>query len=213
MPDAARAMVQRAPLFPRINASPYLALSWPFTYSSVCSMAMFMKPSRHASTPDARVRQNGAMNRRADREQWAAAASLPRTAVVHARVELDHDWAAQDVLQEGGGVGGVRILRHGATVLKRRDATCDGQPVAGALLQHSTDQFSRASSLRWSCERVNTFTGLTSNKPWCGTPNCDLGGGDSYSLLSGWCALRQPEPRMRLAVRGVPKGALRTHSA
>jgi len=25
--------------------------------------------------------------------------------------------------------------------------------------------------------------------------------------------LRQPEPRMRLAVRGVPKGALRTHSA
>jgi len=25
--------------------------------------------------------------------------------------------------------------------------------------------------------------------------------------------LRQPEPRMRLAVRGVPKGAPRTHSA
>jgi len=25
--------------------------------------------------------------------------------------------------------------------------------------------------------------------------------------------LRQPEPRMRLAVRGVPKGALRTQSA
>jgi len=25
--------------------------------------------------------------------------------------------------------------------------------------------------------------------------------------------LRQPEPRMRLAVRGVPEGALRTHSA
>jgi len=25
--------------------------------------------------------------------------------------------------------------------------------------------------------------------------------------------LAQPEPRMRLAVRGVPKGALRTHSA
>ena len=25
--------------------------------------------------------------------------------------------------------------------------------------------------------------------------------------------LRQPEPRMWLAVRGVPKGALRTHSA
>jgi len=51
------------------------------------------------------------------------------------------------------------------------------------------------------------------NKPWCGTPNSDLGGGDSYSLLPVWCALRQPEPRMRLAVRGVPKGALRTHSA
>ena len=39
------------PLLPRMKASPYLALSWPFTYSSVCSIAMFMKPSRHASTP------------------------------------------------------------------------------------------------------------------------------------------------------------------
>ena len=40
-----------APLLPRMKASPYLALSCPFTYSSVCSIAMFMKPSRHASTP------------------------------------------------------------------------------------------------------------------------------------------------------------------
>lgn len=30
------------PLFPLMKASPYLFLSCPFTYSSVCSMAMFM---------------------------------------------------------------------------------------------------------------------------------------------------------------------------
>jgi len=37
---------------------------------------------------------------------------------------------------------------------------------------------------------------------------------DSKAILK--CIIsrkRQPEPRMRLAVRGVPKGALRTHSA
>jgi len=38
---------------------------------------------------------------------------------------------------------------------------------------------------------------------------------DSYSVCTrrALARLRQPEPRMRLAVRGVPKGALRTHSA
>jgi hypothetical protein len=39
------------PLFPRIMQSPYLALSWPFSNSSVCSMAMFKYPSRQARTP------------------------------------------------------------------------------------------------------------------------------------------------------------------
>jgi hypothetical protein len=39
------------PLFPRMKASPYLFFSWPFTYSSVCSIAMFMYPSRQAKIP------------------------------------------------------------------------------------------------------------------------------------------------------------------
>lgn len=38
-------------LFPLMKASPYLCFSCPFTYSSVCSKAMFMYPSRHAKTP------------------------------------------------------------------------------------------------------------------------------------------------------------------
>jgi len=33
------------------------------------------------------------------------------------------------------------------------------------------------------------------------------------SIRRATARLQQPEPRMRLAVRGVPKGALRTHSA
>lgn len=40
------------PLFPRINASPYLFFNCPFTYSSVCSRAIFIYPSRHARTPE-----------------------------------------------------------------------------------------------------------------------------------------------------------------
>jgi hypothetical protein len=40
-----------SPLFPRMKQSPYLAFSWPFTYSSVCSMAIFRYPSKHAKTP------------------------------------------------------------------------------------------------------------------------------------------------------------------
>ena len=38
-------------LLPRMKQSPYLALSCPSTYSSVCSIAMFMYPSRQARTP------------------------------------------------------------------------------------------------------------------------------------------------------------------
>ena len=34
--------IYRAPLLPRMKASPYFALSTPFWYSSVCSIAMFM---------------------------------------------------------------------------------------------------------------------------------------------------------------------------
>lgn len=38
-------------LLPLINASPNLFFSCPLTYSSVCSNAIFMYPSRQASTP------------------------------------------------------------------------------------------------------------------------------------------------------------------
>lgn len=38
-------------LFPLMKASPYLFLSCPFRYSSLCSSAMFMQPSRQARTP------------------------------------------------------------------------------------------------------------------------------------------------------------------
>lgn len=38
-------------LFPRINASPYLFFNCPLTYSSVCSSAMFIYPSKQARTP------------------------------------------------------------------------------------------------------------------------------------------------------------------
>lgn len=34
-----------------MKASPYLFLSCPFEYSSVCSNAIFMKPSRHERIP------------------------------------------------------------------------------------------------------------------------------------------------------------------
>lgn len=44
-------LVIKLPLFPRIKASPYLFLSCPLTYSSVCSIAMFMYPSKHAKIP------------------------------------------------------------------------------------------------------------------------------------------------------------------
>jgi len=51
------------PLFPRIKQSPYLALSCPCTYSSVCSMAMFIKLSKQASTPCIGVGERGEKGR------------------------------------------------------------------------------------------------------------------------------------------------------
>ena len=51
--DALRLAAIHLPLFPRIKASPYLFLSWPLTYSSVCSIAMFIYPSKHARIPAA----------------------------------------------------------------------------------------------------------------------------------------------------------------
>ena len=81
-----------APLLPRMKASPYLALSCPFTYSSVCSIAMFMKPSRHASTPVRRLASSAcAKGSRARRHA---------TSVVHARVELDHHRPPKHLLEE-----------------------------------------------------------------------------------------------------------------
>ena len=38
-------------LLPRMKQSPYLAFIRPSTYSSLCSMAMFMNPSRQESMP------------------------------------------------------------------------------------------------------------------------------------------------------------------
>jgi len=38
-------------LFPRMKQSPCFALSCPSTYSSACSIAMFIYPSRHAKIP------------------------------------------------------------------------------------------------------------------------------------------------------------------
>ena len=90
-----------APLLPRMKASPYLALSCPFTYSSVCSIAMFMKPSRHASTPVRRLASSAcAKGSRARRHA---------TSVVHARVELDHHRPPKHLLEELSGV----VLRGG----------------------------------------------------------------------------------------------------
>lgn len=40
------------PLFPLIKQSPYLFFSCPLTYSSVCSIAMFIYPSKHAKIPE-----------------------------------------------------------------------------------------------------------------------------------------------------------------
>jgi hypothetical protein len=47
-----RAESRRAlPLLPRMKQSPYRFFKCPSTYSSVCSIAMFMNPSRQARTP------------------------------------------------------------------------------------------------------------------------------------------------------------------
>ena len=81
-----------APLLPRMKASPYLALSCPFTYSSVCSIAMFMKPSRHASTPVRRLASSACAKRSRARRH--------ATSVVHARVELDHHRPSKHLLEE-----------------------------------------------------------------------------------------------------------------
>jgi hypothetical protein len=97
-----------------MNASPYLALSWPLTYSSVCSMAMFIKPSKHASTPARGLRSaQGPVSARAGRAAQPGQGSLARTSVVHPRVQLHNDRPAQHVLQEGRGIGRVWILIHG----------------------------------------------------------------------------------------------------
>ena len=40
------------PLLPRMKQSPYFSLSRPSEYSSVCSIAMFINPSRQANTPE-----------------------------------------------------------------------------------------------------------------------------------------------------------------
>ena len=72
-----------------MNASPYLFFNCPLQYSSVCSSAMFMYPSRQVRTP-------GKLN-----FNYHFSALLKNLAsVVHARVELDHDWSANDLLEK-----------------------------------------------------------------------------------------------------------------
>ncbi len=51
--EAGSARARASPLLPRMNASPSLEDKCPSFHSSVCSMAMFMNPSREASTPAA----------------------------------------------------------------------------------------------------------------------------------------------------------------
>jgi len=46
-----RRRIKVSPLLPRMKVSAYLFLSCPSTYSSVCSMAMFMHPSRDTKMP------------------------------------------------------------------------------------------------------------------------------------------------------------------
>lgn len=93
-----------APLFPRTNASPYSFVLTPLTYSSVCSSAMFMYPSRQLSVP-VRPRRNPAevlrgqlavSSRREGRER-------ERTSVVDSAIEPDDDLLPDYTLEEGAG--------------------------------------------------------------------------------------------------------------
>lgn len=117
------------PLLPRMKVSPYFFFSWPLTYSSVCSRAMFMYPSKHANLPvpvesattwcEPRAGQHNtggdtsvhrrAMLMSAERRSWT-------TSVVDTRVQLDNDLLADNVPQE---VVWCLFLRHrgGAKVL------------------------------------------------------------------------------------------------
>src|SRR2546423_15439961 len=49
--ESCRAKSGSIPLLPLTNASPYVRLNFPFTYSLVCSRAIFMYPSTDWSSP------------------------------------------------------------------------------------------------------------------------------------------------------------------
>ena len=109
-------------LLPRMKQSPYLALSWSCSYSSVCSIAMFMNPSRHARIPaaagsgsggrecsDVRVRQPPrALVRAVEVPPDPLRAAGQLTSILDARVQLDAHGAAQNGAKEVG----RRLLRR-----------------------------------------------------------------------------------------------------
>ena len=135
-----------APLLPRMKASPYLALSCPFTYSSVCSIAMFMKPSRHASTPVRRLASSACAKRSRARRH--------ATSVVHARVELDHHRPSKHLLEELRRV----VLRGGRGARHRcwswsvggelpADNARDDGPTSTTVSRQATDSASQVPTL------------------------------------------------------------------
>ena len=78
-----------------MKASPYWFVTVPLTYSSVCSRAMFMYPSRQESTPGIEQRIDA-------RKQNENASSVGRTSVIDARCQSDNDRLAHDAFQEIG---------------------------------------------------------------------------------------------------------------
>jgi hypothetical protein len=90
---------ENTPLLPLMKQSPYLFFSCPFTYSSVCSIAMFMKPSSPANTPvNAQQRQHNHTFKRNSGEfgrnggvHIAKPNTTTLTSVLYTRIELDED--------------------------------------------------------------------------------------------------------------------------
>lgn len=95
-----------SPLFPRTNASPYSFVLVPLTYSSVCSSAMFMYPSKQLRTPvsvrpqASEVREHGASQYRPTSWSTDEEEQLELTAVVDPAIQPDHDFLSHDTLEE-----------------------------------------------------------------------------------------------------------------
>ena len=81
-----------APLFPLINASPYRFVTLPPTCSSVCSIAMFMYPSRHDNIPKSKSQHS--LN------NPSFSNSFCRTTIIHPRCQPHYYFLAHDAFQE-----------------------------------------------------------------------------------------------------------------